>query len=837
MALTGANNEERIWNYLKAKGLNDYGVAGCMGNLFAESALKPNNLQNTYEKKLGYTDDEYVAAVDSGKYTNFVRDSAGFGLAQWTYWSRKQNLLNFAKSKNKSIGDLEMQLDFLWKELSESYKSVLNTLKTATSVLAASNDMLLKFERPANQGESVQKKRAEYGQKYYDKYASQAAQKPSGATGVTQAGNSSTTTQSGSTGKSEPSVGDIVKFKGTTHFSSSNSTKAVACKPGEAKVTAVSKNAKHPYHLQRTPGSSSTVYGWVDAADIEGVSTNTVQTTTSSSSTFKKRTSAPSASDKLWIHTSNGGLNECIEINNSGSCLPNCVGYAWGRFYEITGKRPALSRANAENWYGYTSDGYKRSQTPVEGAVICWRKGQAGVSSDGAGHVAIVEEVKSNGDVVTSNSAYGGTRFYMQTVTKASGYSIGSAYTFQGFILPPAVSSTGTTTTTKPTTTTNTSTGGTGMKYNSSNKPLVCMMTQSTCYKGTSKMKPVGVLWHSTGANNPWLKRYVQPDDNASNRAELINLIGKNSYNNDWNHITRQAGLNCWIGKLADGTVTTIQTMPWDYKPWGCGSGSKGSCNNGWIQFEICEDGLTDSTYFNKVYKEACEITAYLCDLYDIDPNGYTMMNGVKVPNILCHADSCKLGLGSNHGDVNHWFPKHGKSMATARADVAKLMGSTTSSSTVKPETSTTTKPQTTSGVKEGDVVKIASDATYYNGKVIPSWVKNKNWIVSEVSGDRAIIDKSEDGKNAICSPINTKYLTVAKTVSVETKFEPYKVKVNADALNIRKGAGTNYAIAGTIKNKGVYTIVAESDGKGASKWGKLKSGAGWISLDYADKV
>lgn len=837
MALTGANNEERIWNYLKAKGLNDYGVAGCMGNLFAESALKPNNLQNTYEKKLGYTDDEYVAAVDSGKYTNFVRDSAGFGLAQWTYWSRKQNLLNFAKLKNKSIGDLEMQLDFLWKELSESYKSVLNTLKTATSVLAASNDMLLKFERPANQGKSVQKKRAEYGQKYYDKYASQTAQKPSGATGTAQAGNSSTATQSGSTGKSEPSVGDIVQFNGTTHYSSSNSTKAVSCKPGQAKVTAISRNAKHPYHLQRTSGSSSTVYGWVDAADIEGASTNTTQTTTQSSSNFKKRTTAPSSSDKYWIHTSNGGLNECIEINNSGSCLPNCVGYAWGRFYEITGKRPALSRANAENWYGYTSDGYKRSQTPVEGAVICWRKGQAGVSSDGAGHVAIVEEVKSNGDVVTSNSAYGGTRFYMQTVTKASGYSIGSAYTFQGFILPPAASSTGTTTTTKPTTTTNTSTGGTGMKYNSSNKPLVCMMTQSTCYKGTSKMKPVGVLWHSTGANNPWLKRYVQPDDNASNRTELINLIGKNSYNNDWNHITRQAGLNCWIGKLADGTVTTIQTMPWDYKPWGCGSGSKGSCNNGWIQFEICEDGLTDSTYFNKVYKEACEITAYLCDLYDIDPNGYTMLNGVKVPNILCHADSCKLGLGSNHGDVNHWFPKHGKSMATARADVAKLMGSTTSSSTVKPETPTTTKPQTTAGVKEGDVVKIASDATYYNGKVIPSWVKNKNWIVKEVSGDRAVIDKSEDGKNAICSPINTKYLTVAKAVSTETKFEPYRVKVNADALNIRKGAGTNYAVAGTIKDKGVYTIVAESDGKGANKWGKLKSGVGWISLDYADKV
>ena len=121
------------------------------------------------------------------------------------------------------------------------------------------------------------------------------------------------------------------------------------------------------------------------------------------------------------------------------------------------------------------------------------------------------------------------------------------------------------------------------MKYSETNLPLECLMTQSTCYKGTSTMTPKGVLWHSTGANNPTLKRYVQPDDNASNRNELIELIGKNQYNNDWNHINYQAGLNAWIGKLADGTVTTVQTMPWNYKPWGCGSGSKGSCNNGWI--------------------------------------------------------------------------------------------------------------------------------------------------------------------------------------------------------------------------------------------------------------
>lgn len=213
------------------------------------------------------------------------------------------------------------------------------------------------------------------------------------------------------------------------------------------------------------------------------------------------------------------------------------------------------------------------------------------------------------------------------------------------------------------------------MKYSDKNKPIVCMMTQSTCYKGTKKMAVKGVLWHSTGANNPTIKRYVQPDDNAADRDAMIRLIGKNAYGNDWNHSSVQAGLNAWIGKLADGSVAAVQTMPWDYRPWGCGSGSKGSCNTGWIQFEICEDGLNDAEYFSKVYKEACELTAYLCQMFGLDPNGSVNMNGVKVPTILCHADSHKLGLGSNHGDVLHWFPKFGKSMDTVRADVATLMG------------------------------------------------------------------------------------------------------------------------------------------------------------------
>lgn len=176
MALTGKTNEEKIWNYLISQGLTEAGTAGLMGNLYSESALQPTNLQNSYEKKLGFTDTTYTAAVDNGTYTGFVNDAAGYGLAQWTYWSRKEALLDYAKSHGKSVGDLETQLGYLMQELEHDYKAVLSTLKSTGSVKAASNVVLLKFERPADQGVAVQNARAKIGQAYYDKYAANAAQ-------------------------------------------------------------------------------------------------------------------------------------------------------------------------------------------------------------------------------------------------------------------------------------------------------------------------------------------------------------------------------------------------------------------------------------------------------------------------------------------------------------------------------------------------------------------------------------------------------------------------------------------------------------------------------------
>lgn len=439
------SNEEIIWKYFENKNFTPYAIAGIMGNIEAESGFKPNNLENSKNISLGMTDEEYTEKVDTGIYKNFIYDQAGYGLVQFTFWSLKKELYDLCQERNKSIADMNCQLDCVYQQIKS--RKLDSSLNNSKSVREASDIFLLKYERPKNQSEENQKARAERGQRIYDQFV-----------------NKQTSSVKGGNGK---------------------------------------------------------------------------------------------------------------------------------------------------------------------------------------------------------------------------------------------------------------------MKYDGNNKPLVCMMTNSTCYKSTSKMTVKGVLWHSTGANNPWLKRYVQPSDNAPDKAELLTKLGQNSYRNDWNHQAVQAGLNAWIGKLADGTVTTVQTMPWDYKPWGCGSGSKGSCNDGWIQFEICEDGLSDKSYFDKIYKEACEFTAYICSLYNLNPKGTVSKNGINVPVILCHQDSYKLGLGSNHSDVYHWFNRYGKSMDSVRNDVADLMGGNFINTTT-PSSSTTIKPSVPTGMlglgSEGAEVKQLQENLMKLGYKLPKY-------------------------------------------------------------------------------------------------------------------
>lgn len=164
-------------------------------------------------------------------------------------------------------------------------------------------------------------------------------------------------------------------------------------------------------------------------------------------------------------------------------------------------------------------------------------------------------------------------------------------------------------------------------------------------------------MWHSTGANNPFLSRYVGPDDGN---------LGVNKYNNHWNQPKpdgRSVCVHAFIGYLKDKVgIATYQTLPWDHVGWHSGSGKNGSANTqGYIGFEICEDGLNDRNYFNKVYKEAIELSVYLCRKY-----------GLTEKDVIDHSEGYRKGIASNHGDITHWLKKFGLTMDNVRADIKK---------------------------------------------------------------------------------------------------------------------------------------------------------------------
>lgn len=169
------NTAKLIWDFFKGKGLNDFACAGILGNLYAESGLRSNNLQNSAETRLGLSDDNYTLAVDSGAYRLFATDRAGYGLAQWTSEGRKAGLINYVIGLHCSISDINAQLIYLWLELNGSYKKkVLDVLLTATSVRESAEVFVVKFEVPKSVIDGGQSKentintRAEYAQEFYD---------------------------------------------------------------------------------------------------------------------------------------------------------------------------------------------------------------------------------------------------------------------------------------------------------------------------------------------------------------------------------------------------------------------------------------------------------------------------------------------------------------------------------------------------------------------------------------------------------------------------------------------------------------------------------------------
>lgn len=148
---------------------NEFGVFGLVGNIGRESGFSPINLQNSGNKRLDMTDEAYTKAVDDGVYTKFIKDSLGYGLVQWTYWTRKQNLYNFAKAAGKSIGDENMQIDFIIQELTTGYKGVLNYLESVKSIREATDYVMKHYEGPADQSEAALNVRVGIAEEWYNK--------------------------------------------------------------------------------------------------------------------------------------------------------------------------------------------------------------------------------------------------------------------------------------------------------------------------------------------------------------------------------------------------------------------------------------------------------------------------------------------------------------------------------------------------------------------------------------------------------------------------------------------------------------------------------------------
>lgn len=319
-------------------------------------------------------------------------------------------------------------------------------------------------------------------------------------------------------------------------------------------------------------------------------------------------------------------------------------------------------------------------------------------------------------------------------------------------------------------------------------KLVQSIMTKNPCYTAGRKITVKGLMLHSVGC----------PQPNAS-------VFIKN-----WN--TPSYGTACVHGFIDGNDGTVYQTLPWNHRGWHCASGPKGSGNNTHIGVEMCEpasirytggSSFTCSnlsaarTSVKKTYEAAVELFAYLCKLYGLNPTA----DGV----IISHREGHARGIASNHGDPEHLWNGLGMgyTMNTFRKDVKEKM----QGGTVKP------------------------DETKEMYRVRKSW--------EDAVSQKGAFHELENAKK--CADANKGYAvfnTSGKQVYPKTDFSPYLVEVTATDLNIRKGPGINYGKTGKFTGKGVFTITEERAGTGSNRgWGKLKSGAGWISLDYVKRL
>lgn len=191
------------------------------------------------------------------------------------------------------------------------------------------------------------------------------------------------------------------------------------------------------------------------------------------------------------------------------------------------------------------------------------------------------------------------------------------------------------------------------------------ILEHNTCFKQNKPMQPVGIVIHSTGVHNSHLNYFVQPRDEEWDGP--LSIVGI-SNGKGQNHKDSIVGAHAFIGRDRRGDITTIQTLPWDIQGMSCGFGVNGSCDEGWIQIEICEDGKTNSEYFNNIYNELVNTITEICKIY---PNIHPLKKINGIPQLLSHCEAGEYGMAVQHYDVDDWFPRFNKTMTSLRKDVA----------------------------------------------------------------------------------------------------------------------------------------------------------------------
>ena len=239
-------------------------------------------------------------------------------------------------------------------------------------------------------------------------------------------------------------------------------------------------------------------------------------------------------------------------------------------------------------------------------------------------------------------------------------------------------------------------------------------LTRSKCYAAGTIQRQRGVQVHSTGANNPNLRRYVQPDDGR---------LGKNPNNNSHNNPKGDVCASAYIGYLADGTVAVFQTLPWDMRCWLSGQGKNGNANRmGYIGFEICEDSCENAAYFqDAVMEKSVLLTAHLCQMLGVDPwTVVKQFDGAAALSVMDHAELHRIGCASNHGDIGLWLRRYGLTMEDFRLAVDEAMEEGVEAEYVDCEEANTV--QTLSKGDSGAEVKRLQNALLAAGMLLPRY-------------------------------------------------------------------------------------------------------------------